>query len=450
MAAICVIRFSLITSGLVLALSASSPSAAQSQNFQMRVDRAIVYTPFFPSGQVDTIPPYTMCRNNGITLRFRYTWNNSFQEYIYTEPAANYFPNFFVQAANPSPALVPAAGSGGPVYKTVDVGMITGPVNTLGIQTLSFRGRTSGFFGQPVLTATVPVSIETEFEPYPTVYREVPDGALDMPTRPWFAWSQSGTPDSVRFDLGACSNTTASTNSECTSSMPFAPLTTACGSSLYCSTGTANTLQLPITLARDTAYEYRVIGKNICGVSDESQSTPTRPFFRTAQACFTTGGSIPDGGSVSFDVSTTTTNMNSLLPNLRVTVHADHPQVSDLRISLTKTFPDSAGPLLLMDRPNGANCNGRRIQAVFRDGGVSGVSACKNQEPAISGSVSPIQALSSFAPITGAGNWRLTVEDTNANGKAGSLREWCLSAAEEVPLFPAAFVNPFIWSNGFE
>jgi subtilisin-like proprotein convertase family protein len=142
--------------------------------------------------------------------------------------------------------------------------------------------------------------------------------------------------------------------------------------------------------------------------------------------------------------------MNSLLPNLRVTVHADHANVSDLRISLTKTFPDSAGPLLLMDRPSSTACNGRRIQAVFRDGGVSANFACQNQEPALSGSISPLQALSSFAPITGAGNWRLTIEDTNANGKAGSLREWCLSAAEEVPLFPTTFVNPVIWGNGFE
>ncbi|MGE4070265.1 MAG: proprotein convertase P-domain-containing protein [Lysobacterales bacterium] len=448
------LSLSAVTLAVAVALACvPEPGHAQAQNFQMRLDRAIVYTPLYPGGFADTVPPYSMCRyngdgNSGMALRFRYTWNNTFQEYIYTEPGSTFYPYYYMQGVNPNPALVPATSGTGPVYKNVDVGLLTGPVNTLGVQTLTFRGRTSGFFGQPVMTASLPVQIETLFEPYPTVYREVPDGALDMPTQPWFAWSQSGTPESVRFDVAPCSNAAATNNSECTSAMPFAPTTTACGSSLYCSSGTANTLQLPITLVRNTAYEYRVIGRNICGLSDELASTPSRPFFRTAQACFTSGGSIPDGGTANFDVSTLGINPGSLAPNLRVTVHVDHAQVSDLRISLTKTSPDSAGPLLLMDRPSGPNCSGRRIQAVFRDGAISAVAACKSQEPAISGAISPVQALSSFASTQGGGNWRLTVEDTSANGKAGYLREWCLSA--DVPISPTAFVDPIIWGSGFE
>jgi subtilisin-like proprotein convertase family protein len=221
-----------------------------------------------------------------------------------------------------------------------------------------------------------------------------------------------------------------------------------CGSSKYCWVGAGNKHQVATSLDRDTAYQYRVLGRNICGVSNEFGSTPSRPFFRTAQACFTTGGSIPDGGVANFDVATVGLNPGSLVPNLRVTVHADHPQISDLRISLTKTSPVVAGPLLLMDRPNGSNCSGARIQAVFADNGVAVAPSCNTQEPVVSGRVAPLQALASFAPLEGAGTWRLTVEDTNANGKAGSLREWCLSA--DVPVSPTAFVDPLIWDNGFE
>lgn len=448
MAAKILIRCSSWAPVLAFAFGVSAQCFAQSQNFQLRVERAIVYTPFNPSGIVDPQPPYTMCRNNGMTLRLRYTWNNPFQEYVYTEPASTFFPNYYMQGVSPNPLLVPAVTGGGPVVKTVDTAIITGPVDTLGTRSLLIRGRTSGFFGQPTLTATTSVLVETQFEPNATEYREVRDGALDMPTRPWFAWSQSGNPDSLRYDIAACGNAASTNNSECTSSMPSSPLTAACGASLYCSVGTSNELQLPVALARDTAYEYRVIGRNACGISNEQDSTPTRPFFRTAQACFTNGGFIPDGGIANFDFSTQGVFPGTLVPNLRVTVHANHSQVSDLRISLTKTFPDSAGPLLLMDRPNGPNCANRRIQAVFRDGAISPTSACQSQEPAISGSVAPVQALSSFASTQGGGNWRLTVEDTSANGKSGSLLEWCLSA--DVPLLPATYTNPQIWGNGFE
>lgn len=441
------IRCGAWASTLVLALCVSSLGHAQSQNFQMRVDRVTTFTPFYPRGIVDPLPPYTVCRGNAITFRFKYTWNNNFQEYIYTEPGSTFYPYYYMQAASPNPLLVPAVTGGGPAFKTVEAGLITGPVNTLGVRTLTFRGRTSGFFGQPVLNVTVPVQIETQFEPNPTQYRELRDGALDMPTRPWFAWSQSGNPDSVRYDLAQCSDAAATSNQSCNSNMPNMPLTDECGNSLYCQIGTANELQLPITLTRDTAYAYRVLGRNVCGISNELEMTPARPFFRTAQACFD-GGFIPDGGIANFDVSTLGLNPGSLVPNLRVTVHSNHTQVSDLRISLTKTFPDSAGPLLLMDRPNAPSCSNRRIQAVFKDGGLSAASACQNQEPAIGGSIAPIQALASFAPIQGGGNWRLTVEDTNANGKAGSLLQWCLSA--DVPVSPTAYSNPLIWANGFE
>jgi subtilisin-like proprotein convertase family protein len=141
-----------------------------------------------------------------------------------------------------------------------------------------------------------------------------------------------------------------------------------------------------------------------------------------------------------------------LAADLRVTIHSDHSDVSDLRISLTKTSPVAAGPLLLMDRPTGTNCvNGKRIQTAFADNGTSLAAGCSANEPAINRRTAPLQALASFAPLEGAGTWRLTIEDTQVDGNSGSLLEWCLSTDPQLPpLQAAAFVNPMMFANGFE
>lgn len=440
---------SLLALSLASALAVSAGASAQ--NFTLGVDRAIVYTPFAPNGTADIQPPYTMCRNYPITLRLKYTWRNSFVEQIFTEPVGTFYPQFFVQGIAPNPASMPVASVATPYTRLVDVGMITGPVNTAGIKTVTFRGR--GTFNT-ALTASTNVLIETQFEPSATRYREVANGALDMPTRPWFGWTGDLSATSYRLDVEPCSSSAATAPDECGGSdMEFEPLTPDCGESDYCWTGTPPSHQTATALLPDTPYEYRVLGRNNCGVSEEQLATPPRPFFRTAQACFTTGGSIPDGGTATFDAATLGLNPGSLVPNLRLTVHANHTQISDLRISLTKTSPVVFGPVTIMDRPTATagasgSCDGPRLQAVFADGGAYANGACKATEPTLSGKLGPVQALGSFAPAEGAGNWRLTVEDTVANGKVGSLVEWCLSA--DVALRATTFVPPMILETGFE
>lgn len=451
-------RVALLTSGLLAGLGLLPQAMAQ--NFTMRLDYAVTYTLFNPNGQVDTTPPYTLCARNDnvIGLVFRYTWRNPWQEYIYTEPGQELFPWYYMQAASPNPAYVTAFNGTGTINRTVQVGLIAGSVNTGGTRQVAFRGRTSGFFGNPVQYATANVLIETQIDPPPVIYREIADGALDMPTRPWFSWLPSVQTDTFRMDIGACSSATATTPQSCgTTSFPALPLTDCDPAQVdgYCWTGLLNEHRVATALPPDTPHQYHVLGRNNCGVSNELLSTPARPFFRTAQACFVIpNGNIPDGGVVHFDASTITNSIGSTVPDLRVTVHADHADVSDLRISLTKTAPDAAGPLLLMDRPTGSGCvNGTRIQAAFADNGGSLGAGCNAWEPAISGRKAPVQALSSFASVQGAGNWRLTVEDTEADGKTGALLEWCLSTVpneEQIKLIPAPFVSPNIFASGFE
>ncbi len=425
-------------------------AAAQAQNFQLRVDYAVTYTPYFPLGQIDTTTPYTLCRNNAIALRMRYTWRNNYQEYVYTEPTTSLFPYYFLQGVSPNPVFLPAAAGGNSVTRMVDLGLIAGSVNTVGIRQVALRGRTSGFFGNPIQYAPVNVLIETQIQPPPTQYGEIIDGTLDMPTRPWLRWAQS-LADNNRVDVARCPNAGAVLPAECgATAMPGEPLFADCGTSDYCWVGTDYRHRVETTLLPGTPYQYRVVGRNQCGVSDEFGSTPRRPFFKTAQACFVVpAGAIPDGGTRHFDAATIGVNPNSLVPNLRVTVHTDHADVSDLRVSLTKTSPVVAGPLLLMDRPTASNCiDGDRIQAVFADGASSLAGGCKLTEPAISGAVAPQQALASFAPLEGAGTWRLTVEDTDLDGKSGALLEWCLSA--DVGVTATELPTDAIMSDGFE
>ncbi|HWS27453.1 MAG TPA: hypothetical protein VN259_12910 [Xanthomonadales bacterium] len=446
MAAKIIGRTTLLASALMLAMGLNAPVSAQSsQDFQMRVEYAVTYTPFEPNGHIDLTPPYTLCGNNQMALRFRYTWRKTFQEYVYTEALSELWPYMYLQGVNPNPLLVPASPAGSPVVKMVDAGLISGQVNTSGLRQVLFRGRTSGFFGNPVIYATTSALIETQIPPPPTGYREIEEATLDMPTLPWFGWAASLS-DSYRFDIGACPTQDPNSPSCGQAALPSVAISVACGDAPRCWAGAENEHQLTQALDRDKRYQYRVYGLNQCGLSEQSSELPS---FRTAQACFVSGANIPDGGVVNVDAATLGLNPGSLVPNLRVTVHADHADVSDLRISLTKTSPVVAGPLLLMDRPTGTSCiGGTRIQTAFADNGSPLSGGCNALEPAISGRTAPLQALASFAPIQGEGTWRLTIEDTEADGRAGTLREWCLSA--DVPLTATAMLAPTIFANGFE
>lgn len=450
MAAKIIGRTSLLATGLLAALGMNAPVSAQvSQDFQMRVEYAVTYTPFEPNGHIDLTPPYTLCGNNQMALRFRYTWRKTFQEYVYTEPVSDLFPYMYVQGVNPNPLQMPAAPAGSPVVKMVDVGLISGQVNTSGNRQVTFRGRTSGFFGNPVIYANAVALIETQIPPPPTAYREIATGTSDMPTQPWFGWAASLS-DSYRFDIGVCPTQDPASPSCGQAALPSVAVSVACGDARRCWAGTANEHQVTDGLDPNKRYQYRIFGLNQCGLSVQTTELPS---FRTAQACFVIpNGNIPDGGSVSFDAATITQNLGSLAADLRVTVHADHSDVSDLRISLTKTSPVAAGPLLLMDRPSAGNCvGGTRIQTAFADNGAPISGGCNPLEPAISGRTAPQQALASFAPLTGAGTWRLTVEDTDADGNAGTLREWCLSTDPQLPPMQVApFVNQTVFANGFE
>lgn len=435
---------------LALAFAANDASA-QAANFQMTVDNVKIYTPFHPEGFIDTVPPYTMCATYYAQIRFRYTWRHNYQDQVYTEPVGTFYPWYYVQTVFPNPISMPVASVATPAVRTVFQDMITGPVNTGGVRTLSFRGRSLGLF-QPPVTASVNLLFDTQLPPSSTRYREIAHQTEDMPLRPWFGWTQDLFATSYRLDVARCAGAPGGLG--CGSQMTFQPLTSACGNADYCWTGPQLFHQTATPLERNTAYEYRVHGINTCGITEEQNATPVpRPRFTTAQACFLVNGAIPDGGVATFNAATIGPATNALVQNLRVTVHTDHARVSDLRISLTKTSPGVVGPLTLMDQPDPSTCSGKRMQVAFADGGASAGSSCKATEPALAGRINPLQGLGSFNGTEAEGTWQLRVEDTQANGQSGSLVEWCLSTVPEIPLRPTDFVPPLpanIWNNGFE
>ncbi len=428
-------------------------SSVSAQDFSLRPQYALIRTADNPNGVIDNSQPYTMCRNDQMQLRLLYTWRYDYTDYAYTEPVGSFFPYYYMQAVNPNPTLLNAAQPGNPTTRTTDVGLIVGPVNTAGIRQLTFRGRTTGQFG-PARTANMTVTLETLMPPPPIeYYAPLPNLITDMPTRPFFSWDPTLGVTGYRFDVARCSAQDAFAQECGDSGLQFEPVGSVCQPNTYCWTGTASSHQLPVALTPDTRYEWRALGRNVCGVSDELLNEPVRrPVFRTAQACFSSGQFIPDGGSMSMDVTTTGLNPGSGTPNLRVTVHADHGNVGDLRVSLTQTSPAVIGPVTLMSPtvavPGGNPCTGRRLQAVFGRAGSTPAGSCNLFEPALGGRLFAEGNVTLFDTAQGNGNWRLTIDDAVANGISGQLVEWCLSA--DVPVAAAPFQNPDIMVDGFE
>lgn len=414
----------------ILAVGLAIGTIGHAQNFTLGVDYAVA------DGVIDSTPPYSVCGGNQILLHLRYSWTNPFQEYVFTEALGALAPYYTLSSVSPNPLFLPAS-TGAPATGFVDVNLVASSQGTAGSQPVVFRGRTSGFFGNPIINTDVTVPLETLLVPAPTQYLELTDGVTDMPTLPWFSWGgNSG--KSNRLDVSTCNDPGATIPTGCGGSVMGSPAAPDCGSSGYCWQGTGSTHQTTTALSADTAHQYRVVASNICGMSDESSSTPPRPFFRTAQACFVTNGTIPDGGTAVFDVGVDAIVPNSVASNLRVTVHTDHADVSDLGITLTKTSPLPAGPIRLVDQQGGSGClGGQRMQVVFADDGMANTGDCNSQEPAISGRIAPLESLDAFATVSSAGTWRLTVSDEDIDGNVGTLLEWCLSA--DAPLTPATF-----------
>lgn len=168
-------------------------------------------------------------------------------------------------------------------------------------------------------------------------------------------------------------------------------------------------------LDENTQYFWRVSASNDC-----SSGNFTSANFTTEQInCLgdatsnDTPVTIPDN-SVSTQTATVdyTSNNNELVHDLNVSMDITHTWIGDLTISLESP---AGTTVLLVDSECGEFDN---MSATFDDSGVA--LSCNTSPPAISGTLQPVEQLSSFVGEDPNGTWTLTVEDS-VNEDGGTI-----------------------------
>jgi subtilisin-like proprotein convertase family protein len=194
-------------------------------------------------------------------------------------------------------------------------------------------------------------------------------------------------------------------------------------------------------LLESTTYYWRVLPKN----ASCSGTYSTTYQFSTGQIeCDVfSSANVPlaiSAGAASTINSTLAITETINLSDVNVTMNISHTYVSDLIITLIS--PSGTQVQLL----NGACPEGDNINVTFDDSGsvlICGVN------PSISGTLTPVQSLTSFIGQNGQGNWTLRVRDA-ASGDGGSLNSWSLNLCSVQPSLSTVdnkFSNFVIYPN---
>lgn len=193
-------------------------------------------------------------------------------------------------------------------------------------------------------------------------------------------------------------------------------------------TGTVSTNSFPLTnLNSATIYYWRIMPRNSAcsGIYSE-------PFlFKTGQidcADFVSPNvpvTIPTTANATVN-STQNVTATGIISDANITVNIAHTWVNDLRVTL---ISPAGTQVQLVNRPC-TSASLRNITATFDDSGVPVV--CGNN-PAISGTVIPVQALSAFNGESMNGTWTLRVLDSFA-GDGGTINGWTLNLCSNTPV----------------
>ena len=167
----------------------------------------------------------------------------------------------------------------------------------------------------------------------------------------------------------------------------------------------------PTTLMSSTTYFWRVRSRNSCGLGAFSA-----PFsFTTLEInckTFTSGDTpviISESGTPTV-IAEIIAGDNLPITDVNVTLNITHTFVSDLRLTLQSPAGTEV-VLFAFDCVDNDN-----IQATFDDDGATLVCGFN---PAVTGTLQPVESLSAFFGEQTAGTWRLIVEDTfNFDGGA--------------------------------
>ena len=196
---------------------------------------------------------------------------------------------------------------------------------------------------------------------------------------------------------------------------------------LYSGTVATNSFALS-NLESATRYYWRVLPKNnsCSGVYSEIY------LFKTGQiACNDFSNNVPITISTSSNVTINSTQditSTDIISDANVTININHTWVNDLTITL---ISPTGTQVQLVNGPC-ASASLSNISATFDDAGIALI--CGNN-PAIAGTVIPIQALAAFNGQAMNGVWTLRVKDS-FSGDGGVLNGWTLNLCSNtaVPL----------------
>jgi subtilisin-like proprotein convertase family protein len=147
---------------------------------------------------------------------------------------------------------------------------------------------------------------------------------------------------------------------------------------------------------------------------------------------------IPDGKPDLSATSAVVVTDARVIGAIAVDLQIAHAWVGDLLVTLEHA--ESGRRLTLLDRPgfpaSPVGCSHADVRCTLEDSaGAAAEDACRNQPPALRGSLRPSAPLSGFAGELAAGTWTLRVADA-VDGDTGTLQHWCLA------LQPAPTVTP--------
>lgn len=187
-------------------------------------------------------------------------------------------------------------------------------------------------------------------------------------------------------------------------------------------------------------YFWRIQPKNEgCAASFSNAAT-----FSTIFCGLSASANVPVTIPNQIATITSTLTIDALdsvtINDLNVQLNISHSYVSDLNVKLTSP---NGTQVVLVNNQCGSNSD---INATFDDSGIP--LACGNN-PAISGTLIPAQALSAFNGQTSQGIWTLTVADS-FNSDGGAINNWSInfcSAAAPLEVVKNEFSNLMVYPN---
>lgn len=162
------------------------------------------------------------------------------------------------------------------------------------------------------------------------------------------------------------------------------------------------------------------------------------PSSEAVQQCSdTTSQTIPDSDSAGVSKSLTIpASVTGVVQSLSVTdINLTHGNVGELVLKLTNP---AGTTLTLLDKPGASaskpeGCIGKNLTGlnITDEGDKTVQDDCKSTKPAYDNgqTYQPVNALSSFSDTNLAGDWQLTVIDTDHYG-SGEFQSWCLTYTE--------------------